>query len=131
MEEHELQVVAAVLSDASGRVLVARRPFGKTNGGLWEFPGGKVEPGESHASALVRELREELGCEVEVGEKVASARHAYFHAVIVLHSYFCSVVAGEPRALEHLELRYVPRDDLRALAFAPANLATVEALMKG
>lgn len=125
-----LEVVAGVL-ERDGRILVARRPESKSNGGLWEFPGGKVEPHEDHALALARELREELGVEIEVGPHVITVEHAYPFGRIRLHAYACALRSGEPAALEHSEVRYVAPSDMAALPFAPANLPIVAALAGG
>ena len=136
-QTHLLEVVAALIVH-DGRVLVARRAEGKSNPGLWEFPGGKVEAGETHATALAREIKEELGVDVKVGSHLASNEHAYPFATVRLHAYFCEVkLAGEngpfadkpePRALEHAEIRYVSPAEWNSLEFAPANTPIAEAL---
>ncbi|NPV85203.1 MAG: A/G-specific adenine glycosylase [Anaerolineae bacterium] len=99
-------VCAAVIARDS-RVLIARRPENGLLGGLWEFPGGKVEPGEELTASLVREIREELGADIRVGEKVGVYRHAYSHFKVTLHAFCCSLVAGEPRPIEASEIRWV------------------------
>ncbi len=91
-------VVAAVVRRGDGRVLLAQRPSG-AHAGLWEFPGGKVEPGETPEQALARELREELGIGVEVGEVLATVEHRYPHIAIRMTAYACRLVEGEPRGL--------------------------------
>jgi A/G-specific adenine glycosylase len=102
----EAIAVAGVLR-RDGRVLLAQRPAGKLLGGLWEFPGGKVEPGEAADAALRRELREELAVEVEVIDHVGSYRHAYTHLQVTLHAFECRLRRGRPRAIEHPALRWV------------------------
>jgi A/G-specific adenine glycosylase len=97
---HEV-VVAAIRKN--GRYLIGKRPEGGLLGGLWEFPGGKVGPGETHEQALLRESREELGVEVKVGGLVATVRHAYTHFRITLSAYRCSLANGTPRPLAHTE----------------------------
>lgn len=119
-------VVAAVIEDG-GRFLVTRRPAGVHLAGLWEFPGGKIDPSESHADALRRELREELGVDAEVGDLMLSTQHTYPEKTVALHFYRCSV-AGEPRPLLKQEMRWVGRDEMRTLAF-PAADATLIALL--
>ena len=106
-------------------VLVAKRPQGKTNAGLWEFPGGKVEPGESHAQALARELREELGIEVRVLEHVVSCSQDYSFGRVNLHAYLCQIGDALPKALEHEEILFASVAALDSLSFASANLAIV------
>jgi len=127
-----MEVVAGVIVRAAcghtgglPTVLVAKRPHGKANAGLWEFPGGKVEPGESHAEALVRELREELGVEVRVVSHVVSTSHAYPFGRVNLHAYLCHIDEGVPVALEHTALFFASAMALDTLLFASANLAIV------
>lgn len=96
--------------------------------GLWEFPGGKVEPGETAEGALVREIEEELGCRVAVGDLIVTAAHAYAEKTIALSTYRCALVAGEPVPAEHAEIAWVAPSDLAGLDWAPADVPTVEAL---
>ena len=93
-------VAAAALVDAEGRVLIAKRPRGKPLEGLWEFPGGKVEAGESILAALKREFVEELGIEVLSAEPWCGVQHVYPHAHVRLHFYISRQWRGEPQSLE-------------------------------
>jgi A/G-specific adenine glycosylase len=115
------QIVAGVLRRNGRYLLGKRRPEGML-GGLWEFPGGKVEPGESHEQALRRELREELGIDTRVGARLASVDHAYTHFKITLNLYTCEHVAGEVAPRYHTELKWVRRRDFDRYAFPAANL---------
>ncbi|HEY5158080.1 MAG TPA: A/G-specific adenine glycosylase [Anaerolineales bacterium] len=99
-------VTAAVLQ-REGKVLLAKRPSKGLLGGMWEFPGGKVEEGETLEVCLGREIREETGAEIRVGEAFGIYRHAYTHFSITLHAFFCELIAGEPRAIEATELAWV------------------------
>lgn len=100
-------MVAAIIRGAGQRVLLARRSAGGPHGGLWEFPGGKVEDGESPEAALEREIREELGVEVAVGEAVMEVEHHYPHLSIRLLAYECRVRRGTPRPLECAAVAWV------------------------
>jgi len=121
-------VVAAVIED-DHRFLVTRRPSGVHLAGMWEFPGGKIDPDETHGAALARELREELDLEVEVGERVYRTTHAYPDRTIELYFYRCSL-KGVPRPLLGQEMRWVPRGELHSLGFPPADTELIELLMK-
>jgi 8-oxo-dGTP diphosphatase len=125
-------VVAAALFDASGRVLIAKRPQGKSLAGLWEFPGGKVEPGEAPEAALIRELDEELGVKVAASalEPVSFVSHAYpdFHLLMPL--YAVKQWAGEPVAREHDGLAWARPDDLHTYAMPPADAPLIAALKR-
>ena len=117
-------VGAAVLRD--GRVLASRRTEPPRLAGLWEFPGGKVEPGEGDAEALVRELREELRVEVEVGERLGD--DLAIGATAVLRVYVCRLLSGEPALVDHDEHRWLGADDLLDVPWIPVDLPLVEQL---
>ena len=119
--------MAAVI-ERGGRVLVSQRGLGGGHPGLWEFPGGKREPGEGDAQALRRELREELGIDVEVGERVWGA----MAGPLDLRFFRCAYLPGSrPRPLGCTQFRWVRREDLTALRFPPANEGLVTALASG
>ena len=123
-------VAACALVDADGRVLVARRPAGKHLAGLWEFPGGKVHEGETPESALVRELKEELGIDVAASclapFTFASHRYEAFHLLMPL--YVCRKWQGEPRAQEHEAIAWVRPLKLRDYPMPPADQPLVAML---
>jgi 8-oxo-dGTP diphosphatase len=116
-------VAAVALVDPDDRVLIARRPEGKAMAGLWEFPGGKVDPGETPEAALIRELREELAIDTEESclAPFTFASHAYdgFHLLMPL--YVCRVWQGTPRRVEHSALKWVAPRDLRDYPMPPAD----------
>jgi 8-oxo-dGTP diphosphatase len=117
-------VGAAVLRD--GRVLASRRTEPPRLAGLWEFPGGKVEPGEDDVEALVRELREELQVEVEVGERLGE--DLPIGGTAVLRVYVCRLLRGEPALVDHDEHRWLGADDLLDVPWIPVDLPLVERL---
>ena len=122
-------VVAAALTDAEGRVLMARRPAGKQHAGLWEFPGGKVEPDETPKAALVRELREELGVEIDpqgLAPIAFSESPGERHLVLLL--YRCRSWSGDAQAIDAAEIRWMAVDELVALDMPPADRPLAEAL---
>jgi 8-oxo-dGTP diphosphatase len=118
-----LLVAACALVDADGRVLIAQRPEGKQMAGLWEFPGGKVEPGESPEETVVRELREELDIETKVAclAPLTFASHAYDDFNLLMPLYVCRRFWGVPRPIEHQGLKWVRANKLRDYAMPPAD----------
>jgi 8-oxo-dGTP diphosphatase len=124
-------VVAAALFDVKGRVLIARRPVGKALAGLWEFPGGKVEAGEAPEAALIRELKEELGVDVDLDalEPLAFASHAYADFHLVMPLYAVRNWRGEPAAHEHDEIAWVLPGQLVDYPMPPADAPLVKTLI--
>lgn len=121
MAESPVIQVAAGLLFRSGKLLIAQRLAGTHLGGLWEFPGGKLEPGESWEQGLVRELREELGVEVAVGRLFSEVNHAYPEKTVHLRFHVCSLVRGEPQALGCADLAWVSASELVRYQFPPAD----------
>ncbi len=114
------EIVVAVIEE-DGRYLIGRRPPEGMLGGLWEFPGGKVEPKETHQQALVRECKEELGVTVKAGGMLACVKHAYTHLRVTLNVYRCAIEKGTIKAKTHTELRWVPRSEFDEYAFPKGN----------
>lgn len=115
--------VVAVLLCRKGKFLICRRPASKARGLLWEFPGGKIEPGESGPQALERECREELGVTVAVEELVAETVHSYPDISIRLLLYRAFLVQGEPALLEHSAFAWITAEELGQYDFSPADQA--------
>ena len=122
-----LLVSAVALIDADGRVLLSKRPEGKQLAGLWEFPGGKVEQGERPEDALIRELKEELGINVEHSclAPLTFASHTYPDFYLLMPLYICRRWKGLPQALEGQELKWVRARDLRSMPMPPADLPLI------
>lgn len=122
-----IEVVGAVIRRGD-EVLIAQRMPGKHEALLWEFPGGKLEPGEAPATCLVREIQEELGATIRVGPILGEVTHDYDGRRIHLTCYWAELVAGEPRPLECHAIRWVRREELDAFTFAPADVPLVSKL---
>jgi mutator protein MutT len=120
-------VVLAAVIDRGGRLLVTRRLKGTHLSGLWEFPGGKCEAGETHDACLERELVEELGVRATVGRELLVTEHAYPERTVRLHFRACEI-DGEPLALLGQEMRWVRRSELRTLEFPDADRDLIELL---
>jgi 8-oxo-dGTP diphosphatase len=127
-EQDPIIVMAAVI-ERDGRVLVARRLKGTHLAGLWEFPGGKCDPGETHEGCLVREIAEELGVPAHVGGEILSVEHTYPEKRVRLHFHTCAI-DGEPRAMIGQELRWVERAALASLEFPEADKELIAILTK-
>lgn len=121
-----MRVVAGCV-EWEGRVLLAQRPAGKERAGFWEFPGGKVEVGESDREALIREWAEELAVQVQVGDPMARVRHRYSDRLAIdLHLYGVAIVEGTLRALEHSELRWVRLEEIELDTLCEADRTLVQ-----
>ena len=119
-------VVAAVIQDR-GTFLITRRQAGVHLAGMWEFPGGKIAPPETHVDALRREIREELGADVDVGELVLSTVHAYAEKTVSLFFYHCTLI-GVPRPLLGQEMRWATREEMGTLGFPAADAELIRIL---
>jgi 8-oxo-dGTP diphosphatase len=129
--KRHIRVVAALIPDpGKERYLVQRRAEHKARGGLWEFPGGKVEPGESDTDALVREGREELAVELAVGALLWSTVHEYTDTTVELRLHEARILRGEPAALDASELRFLTPSEMQALPFCEADLPLLQALVE-
>jgi 8-oxo-dGTP diphosphatase len=123
-----VRVVAAVLRDERGRVLIAQRPAGKHMSGYWEFPGGKIAPGESGEQALARELAEELGVALRRCHPLLQLRHDYPDRVVELDVYEVDDYGGEPSGLEAQALKWVAAAELGGQGLLPADRPIIDVL---
>jgi len=123
-------VVAAALYSRDGRILIAQRPPGKHMAGRWEFPGGKVDPGESEATALARELREELGVEVTSSRPLMRLAHSYNDRNVELSLWLVDSYRGEPQSLDGQSLKWVEPARLAEEDILEADKPFIEALQK-
>lgn len=124
-----VRVTAALLTDAAGRIFVARRGPDRHLEGLWEFPGGKIEPGESPEACLARELTEELGIIASVGRLRASCVHAYDRVTIELLAYDATLVSGTITLKDHDAMDWVEPAHLLDIPLAPADIPIARALL--
>jgi 8-oxo-dGTP diphosphatase len=122
-------LVAVGVVARSGRVLVTRRREGQILEGWWEFPGGKVNPGETVQAAMARELSEEVGIEVSAVRALPPILHQYPHGTVHLHPFLARCVSGEPAPIEVAACRWVTCDELRELEMLPGNKPLVEGLL--
>lgn len=123
------EVVAALIWDRN-RFMICQRPAHKARGSLWEFVGGKVEPGESKEEALIRECREELGVTVDVGEIFMEVTHQYPDITVHLTLFSASIREGVPQKLEHQDIRWITAEEIGKFSFCPADTEILEKLKK-
>lgn len=121
------EVVAALIFEGE-RFMICQRPAHKARGLLWEFVGGKVEPGETKTQALVRECREELGVTVSVGEVFMDVVHEYPDLTVHLTLFRASIAEGTPQKLEHNDIRFITVDEIDDYAFCPADVSILARL---
>lgn len=123
-----INVVGAVLTEGT-KVLAAQRGPNMALAGMWEFPGGKIEEGETPQEALRRELQEELHCTAEIGEKVETTEHEYDFGIVVLTTYYAKLVEGTPELTEHSEIRWIEGHELHSVEWAPADVPAVDQIL--
>ena len=119
-----INVVAAVIRD-DDRIFATQRGYGEFKDG-WEFPGGKVEPGETSEEALIREIREELGVDIRVGDLIDTVEYDYPAFHLSMKCYWAEIVSGKPELLEHEAARWLRRDELYSVDWLPADLGLIE-----
>jgi 8-oxo-dGTP diphosphatase len=124
-----IDVVGAVII-REGEILCAQRGPDSSLPGMWEFPGGKIEAGESARDALQREIVEELRCRVRVGEKVTETSHEYEFGVVALTTFYCELIEGSPMLSEHAAVTWLLPADLGTLDWAPADIPAVEIIQR-
>ncbi len=123
------EVVAALLSRGDA-FMICRRPAHKARGLLWEFVGGKVEPGETKEQALIRECREELDVEIAVGDEFMTVVHEYPDIAVRLTLYRCRIVSGVPKKLEHVDIRWITVGEIGDYEFCPADEELLKEIRK-
>lgn len=124
-----IHVVGAIIENEQQEIFCALRNPQMVLANYWEFPGGKIEQGETPKQALSREILEEFNCTIQVGKQVAVTLHEYEQFFVHLETYKASIIKGTPQILEHAEARWVPLNQLLDLPFAPADLPSIQKLM--
>ena len=130
MEKRNITQVVAALIWEGDRFMICQRPAHKTRGLLWEFVGGKVEPGEEKKQALIRECREELGVTVAVDDVFMQVLHAYPDMTVDLTLYHARIARGEPQKLEHNDIRWIRPDQIGQYDFCPADEEILECIIR-
>ncbi|QJC21220.1 (deoxy)nucleoside triphosphate pyrophosphohydrolase [Arcanobacterium phocisimile] len=127
MAKKLIHVVGAVFV-RDDKIMAAQRGSGRALEGYWEFPGGKIEPGESPQQTLARELREELLTDAEVGEFIARSEYEYDFGIVWLDAYFATIIGSEPTLTEHQEIRWLGAEELFSVQWAPADIPIIESI---
>lgn len=130
MTKKTIRVVGAVIEDDDKNILCAQRPKGKNLALKWEFPGGKIEPGETPDEALKRELMEEMTLTISIGEKITTTTFEYDFGIVELTTYYSKILAGEIQLLEHVQMKWVKPEEIEKLDWAPADIPAIEIIKR-
>lgn len=124
------QIGVAVIRNDAGEILIDRRLDKGDMAGLWEFPGGKIESGETVAACIAREIKEEIALDINVGDRLILIEHDYPKFKVSLHVHWCDYLGGEPQAIECQEIKWVTPTELDQYEFPEANKTIIEAIQK-
>lgn len=124
------QIGVAVINNHQGQVLIDRRKASGEMGGLWEFPGGKIEPGETIEECIQREVKEELDIEIIVGDRLTTITHTYETFMVTLYVHDCQHLNGQPQAIECTEVRWVEPSQMHQYQFPQANTQIINLLQQ-
>lgn len=122
-----INVVAAIIHDTQKRIFATQRGYGEWKD-WWEFPGGKIEPGETPEEALKREIREELAAEIEVRQLFTTVEYDYPKFHLTMHCYLCTLLSTTPQLLEHQDARWLAIEELNSVKWLPADKDVIEKL---
>lgn len=123
-----IHVVGAVIVKDS-KILCAQRGPDKSLPLMWEFPGGKIEINESPEEALVREINEEMDCDITVGNKIVTTAYEYDFGIVHLTTFYCELNSGTPKLIDHVSVKWLEKHELRDLDWAPADIPTIDILI--
>lgn len=125
-----IDVVAAIIRNEDDKILIAQRNYKKAQGGLWEFPGGKIEPNETKEEAVVREIKEEMDIDIKAKKYIDEKKFKYPEKKINLIAIECELIKGDIKKTEHEDIRWVDKNELRSFNFAPADEFIINAILK-
>ena len=121
-----INVIAAIIVNKNGKILIAQRNFKKSQGGLWEFPGGKIELNETKEEAIIREIKEELAIDIKVDNYIGEKEYRYPEKTINLIALKCSQIGGKIKVKEHEKVEWAKYSELQKFEFAPADMFIID-----
>lgn len=124
-----IYVTGAVIIE-QGKIFCAQRNQNTSLPLMWEFPGGKIEEGETKEKSLIREIREELHCDIKVIEEIEHTVYEYDFGIVHLTTFLCELISGQPKLVEHHDSKWLKIEELNSLDWAPADIPTIEKVMK-
>lgn len=129
MSKKQINVVGAVILK-NNKILCAQRSKEGTLPLMWEFPGGKIENGETEEEALIREINEEMDCEISVDEKITTTSYEYSFGIVNLTTFYCTLISGEPKLLEHEKAEWSTAENLHTYDWAPADIPAINLIQE-
>lgn len=126
----EINVVCAIIKNNKNEIMCCQRENGKSLGGYWEFPGGKIEKNETNEQTIIREIKEELNIDIEVNRFIKSTVYQYEFAQVTLHAYECRMITDDIKMLDHQDIKWLSKEEIGKLNWAPADVEIIDYIIE-